>query len=126
MSPGPKILVADDHDVNRRLIERILAPHGYAVLHASNGRQAVDMAIEHIPALVLMDVRMPVMDGKDALQALRNDARTAHIPVIAVTAFATKAQLQPIIEAGFDAVVTKPIDVDTLLELVRTRVPVSR
>lgn len=123
MSPPPTILVADDHEVNRRLIERILAPHGYAIVHANNGREAVDLATQCFPALVMMDVRMPVLDGIAALRALRNDERTRGIPVIAVTAFSTKEQLEPIAAAGFEAVVTKPIDVDSLLELVKKHAP---
>jgi len=123
MTTKAAILIADDHEVNRRLLDRILSPHGFLTLHASNGKEAVDAALAHAPAVILMDIRMPIMDGLEALLALRQYERTRHIPVIAITAFATHDQLKPIADAGFDAVVTKPIDVEGLLGLVRRHIP---
>ena len=114
-----QILVVEDNARNMTLLRDVLHATGYRTLPATTGRQAVALATRHGPALVLMDVRLPDMDGTDALRILRTDPRTASIPVLAVTAQAMKGDRQRFLEAGFDGYLSKPIDVDALLAAIR-------
>jgi len=114
-----QILVVEDNARNMALLSDVLQATGYRTLQASTGRQAVTLATQHGPALVLMDIRLPDMDGTGALRLLRADARTASISVLAVTAQAMKGDRERFLEAGFDGYLSKPIDIDTLLAAVR-------
>jgi two-component system, cell cycle response regulator DivK len=114
-----QILLVEDNARNMALLRDVLHATGYQTLEASTGRQALDLASEHTPALVLMDIRLPDMDGTDALRLLRSEARTASIPVFAVTAEAMAGDRERFLEAGFDAYLAKPIDVDELLATIR-------
>lgn len=112
---GRRVLVVDDHPVNRRVIRLFLEPFECELIEAENGQQALD-ALEREPVdIVLMDVNMPVMDGLEATRRLRLDARFARLPVIALTADVMSAQIKTCLEAGCDAHVAKPIDLRNLL-----------
>ena len=87
---GEEILVVEDNEKNMKLLRDVLQATGYRTLEASTGGQALMLATEHGPALVLMDIRLPDMDGVEALGRLRMDQRTASIPVVAITAQAMK------------------------------------
>ena len=113
-----QILVVEDNEKNMKLLRDVLQATGYRTLEASTGGQALMLASEHGPALVLMDVRLPDMDGVEALRRLRMDERTASIPVLAVTAQAMKGDRERFEEAGFDGYVSKPVDIDELLTTV--------
>jgi two-component system cell cycle response regulator DivK len=115
---GEQILVVEDNAKNMTLLRDVLRVTGYRTLEASTGRQALKLATEHGPALVLMDVRLPDMDGVEALSRLRMDERTASIPVLAVTAQAMKGDSERFKEAGFDGYLSKPVDIDVLLATV--------
>jgi len=115
---GEQILVVEDNDKNMKLFRDVLQATGYRTLEASTGGQALTLAAEHGPALVLMDIRLPDMDGAEALRRLRVDGRTATIPVLAVTAQAMKGDRERFSEAGFDGYLSKPIDIDELLSAV--------
>jgi two-component system, cell cycle response regulator DivK len=80
------LLIADDQDDNRVIFSAVLTHHGYGVFLATDGREAVELAWAHSPRLILMDLKMPVMDGWEATRLLKADAATAHIPIVAVTA----------------------------------------
>jgi two-component system, cell cycle response regulator DivK len=116
---GEQILLVEDNERNVKLLRDVLRATGYRTLEASTGRQALALASGHVPALVLMDVRLPDMDGLEALRLLRLDDRTASIPVLAVTAQAMKGDRERFIEAGFDGYLSKPVDVDELLTAVQ-------
>ena len=116
---GKQILLVEDNAKNMKLLRDVLQVAGYRTLEASTGGQALMLATEHEPALVLMDIRLPDMDGAEALGRLRIDERTSTIPVVAVTAQAMKGDSERFKEAGFDGYVAKPIDIDELLETVR-------
>ena len=118
---GEQILVVEDNEKNMKLLRDVLGAAGYRVLEASTGGQALMLATEHRPALVLMDIRLPDMDGVEALSRLRMDERTASIPVLAVTAQAMKDDRERFEEAGFDAYLSKPLDIDGLLVTVDQR-----
>jgi len=105
-----KILVVEDNPTNRLLIRDVLRYYGYEVLEAADGKEGVSMASEHLPDLILMDIQMPVMDGFQAGAILKNDPKTKHIRIIALTSFAMKGDRDKIMEAGFDGYISKPID----------------
>ncbi|TAN43919.1 MAG: response regulator [Nitrospirae bacterium] len=113
-----KILIADDNDSNRRLLHDILAYYGYEVLDAENGEACISAAVEKSPDLILLDIQMPVMDGFTTARRLREDNRTCAIKLIAQTSFAMKGDSEKAREAGFDAYISKPINIDELLALV--------
>jgi two-component system cell cycle response regulator DivK len=115
---GALILVVEDNARNMTLLRDVLRATGRRTLEASTGRQALALAVEHGPALVLMDIRLPDMDGVDALRQLRLDRRTASIPVIAVTAQAMRGDRERFEAAGFDGYLSKPVDLDELLAAV--------
>jgi two-component system cell cycle response regulator DivK len=102
------ILLADDHEDNRLALLTVLEREGYHTLGAANGKQAVEVAREHMPDLVLMDLAMPVMDGRAAMQALRADQRTAGIPIVVLTAMALSVDKDRLVADGFDGLLIKP------------------
>ena len=113
------ILVVEDNERNMKLFRDILGAAGYATLEATTGAQAVELATEHRPRLVLMDVRLPDVDGVETLGRLREDDRTASIQVLAVTAQAMHGDRERFLAAGFDGYLSKPVDIVELVETVR-------
>ena len=99
---GERILVVEDNEKNMKLFRDVLQASGYGTLEATTGEHAVELALSHGPALVLMDVQLPGMDGVEALARLRGDERTASIPVLALTAQAMHGDRERFLEAGFD------------------------
>ena len=116
---GERVLIVEDNEKNMKLVRDILQATGYSPLEASSGEQALALAAEHAPALVLMDIQLPDLDGAEALQRLRSDERTAGIPVLALTAQAMQGDRERFLAAGFDGYLSKPVDVDELIETVR-------
>jgi len=113
---GNTILVAEDVDTNFQLINTMLRKMKLDVLHASNGLIALDMAAEHLPDLIIMDIQMPEMDGKEALERIRH--QQLQMPIIAVTAFALMGEEDHYLELGFDAYLSKPLSFDQLADLL--------
>jgi two-component system cell cycle response regulator DivK len=116
---GERILVVEDNEKNMKLFRDVLVATGYRTLEATTGSEAVDMASEHTPDLVLMDIQLPDLDGVQLFQRLRADARTAAIPVLAVTAQAMHGDRERFLAAGFDGYVSKPVNVRELIGIVR-------
>ena len=116
---GERVLVVEDNEMNMKLVRDILQATGYSPLEASSGEQALALAVENAPALVLMDMQLPDIDGTEALQRLRSDERTAGIPVLALTAQAMQGDRERFLAAGFDGYLSKPVDVDELIAAVR-------
>ena len=116
---GERILVVEDNAKNMKLFRDVLVATGYRTLEATTGSEALDMASEHTPDLVLMDIQLPDLDGVQALHRLRADARTAGIPVLALTAQAMSGDRERFLEAGFDGYLSKPVDVVELIQVVR-------
>lgn len=114
-----KILVVEDNEQNRILMRQILTYHGYEVLEATDGLTGLEMARAHMPALILLDIQMPVMNGFAVIRELRNNPELRKIKVIAVTSFAMKGDREKALQAGFDEYVTKPIDTRKFPELVK-------
>jgi two-component system cell cycle response regulator DivK len=111
-----RVLVVEDNERSMKLARDVLQLHGYETIGARTGAEAVVLAATQQPALVLLDVALPDMDGVETLGALRANPRTAAIPVVAVTAFAMKGDRERVLESGFDGYVAKPIDVATFVE----------
>ena len=113
------ILIVEDNEKNRKLVRDVLQHTGYKTLEAETGEDGVRLAQESSPALVLMDIQLPGMNGIEALGRLRADAKTKKIPVIAVTASAMTHDRAKIMSAGFDGYQSKPINVKEFLVAVR-------
>jgi two-component system cell cycle response regulator DivK len=112
------ILLVEDNERNRKLVRTILEFRGYEVIECEDGTPSLELARAHKPALVLMDIQLPTMDGITALGRLRADPETAAIPVVAVTASVTPGERDRVVAAGFNGYVSKPIDVSTFGEMV--------
>ena len=116
---GELILIVEDNEKNRRLVRDVLQFKGYQTIESETGEEALELARSRQPALVLMDIQLPGMDGITALRRLREDPATRGIRVIAVTASAMTQDRQTILAAGFDGYQSKPINVRTFLEAVQ-------
>jgi two-component system, cell cycle response regulator DivK len=112
------VLIVEDNEKNRKLVRDALQFKGYRTIEAETGEDGVRLAREQHPALVLMDIQLPGIDGITALGQLRADPSTRAIPVVAVTASVMQQDRQKIVNAGFDAFQGKPISVRELLETV--------
>jgi two-component system cell cycle response regulator DivK len=110
-----KILLVEDNEMNRDMLSRRLIRNGYEVVIAIDGQQGVDMALSERPALILMDMSLPVIDGWDATRRIKADAATREIPVIGLTAHAMAGDREKAIEAGCEDYDTKPIELSRLL-----------
>jgi two-component system cell cycle response regulator DivK len=110
-----KILLVEDNEMNRDMLSRRLERKGYSVTMAVDGEQAVAMAHSEIPALILMDMSLPIIDGWEATRRVKADERTKHIPIIALTAHAMQGDEQKAREAGCDDYDTKPVELPRLL-----------
>ena len=104
------ILIVEDNEKNMKLVRDVLQAKGYKTLEAVTGEDGVRLAKEHVPALVLMDIQLPGINGIEALKQMRADPVTASIPVIAVTASVMASDRRNITDAGFDGYVGKPLN----------------
>jgi two-component system, cell cycle response regulator DivK len=116
---GERVLVVEDNEKNMKLFREVLVASGYRTLEATTAGEAIDMASEQTPDLVLMDIQLPDLDGVEALRRLRADARTATIPVVALTAQAMQGDRERFLASGFDGYVSKPVNVRDLIATVR-------
>jgi CheY-like chemotaxis protein len=116
---GKRVLIVEDNEKNMKLVRDVLQATGYSTLEATTGEEAIELSLSQAPALVLMDVQLPGIDGVEALERLRQNARTASIPVLALTAQAMSGDRERFLEAGFDGYLAKPVDVGELIEAVR-------
>jgi two-component system, cell cycle response regulator DivK len=108
------ILVAEDNSVNRELIREMLEAWGFRVLEAFDGQQALETIKAEHPDLVLMDIQMPGEDGFSVVGKIRSDREVAAIPILALTAYAMRGDSEKALSAGFNAYITKPIDMPLL------------
>jgi two-component system, cell cycle response regulator DivK len=116
---GELILIVEDNEKNRRLVRDVLQFKGYQTIESETGEEGVELARSRQPALVLMDIQLPGIDGITALRQLRDDPSTRGIRVMAVTASAMTQDRQTILAAGFDGYQSKPINVKAFLEAVQ-------
>lgn len=113
------VLIVEDNELNMKLFNDLLEAHGYATVQTKNGVEAVKLAREHSPNLILMDIQLPEVSGLQVTQWLKDDPALAHIPVVAITAFAMKGDEEKIRQGGCEAYLSKPISVVKFLETVR-------
>jgi two-component system cell cycle response regulator DivK len=113
------VLIVEDNERNLKLVRDVLQVKGYTTLEAGTAEEGIKLAAERKPDLILMDIQLPGMNGIDALRALRSDASTANIPVVAVTASVMQQDRKQITEAGFNGYVGKPINIKEFLGAVR-------
>jgi CheY-like chemotaxis protein len=117
--PGELILIVEDNENNRLLVRDVLQAQGYQTMETDTAEEGIQLAVSARPALILMDIQLPRMNGIEALRHLREDPLTRDIPVIAITASAMMQDRQMIMAAGFDNYQTKPISVREFLDAVR-------
>ncbi len=122
--PGPRamtktVLIVEDNELNMKLFHDLLDAHGYKTLQTRNGMEALSLAREHRPDLILMDIQLPEVSGLEVTKWLKEDDQLRQIPVVAVTAFAMKGDEERIREGGCEAYISKPISVTMFLDTVR-------
>jgi two-component system, cell cycle response regulator DivK len=115
----PLVLIVDDNDKNRKLARDVLQVAGLATLEAATGAEGIAAAAEHMPNIVLLDLRLSDMHGVDVARALRDRARTANIPVVALSALQPGADIDWLLAEGFAGSIEKPIDIKSFPEQVR-------
>jgi len=112
VSPAMKtILQIEDNYANKRLVERVLEPHGYRLLHAPDGRSGIDTALQYQPDLILLDMGLPDMDGQTLVAILRDSVELKRTPIIALTAWPESIAVQMAANYGCDGCIAKPINV---------------
>jgi two-component system, cell cycle response regulator DivK len=116
---SPLVLVVDDFQDNREMFAEFLSLSGFRVAEASTGREAIDRGFELLPDVILMDLSLPELDGWEATRQLKNDPRTAHIPIVALTGHALADHSREAREAGCDAFLTKPCLPEVLVVEIR-------
>lgn len=109
------ILIVEDNSASRELIREILLGTGHQVFEAGNGEEALQLVREKRPDLVLLDIQLPKLDGFAVLRQLRQNPQSAHLHVVAVTAYAMRGDRERALSAGFDGYITKPIDSAALI-----------
>ena len=113
------VLVVEDNELNMKLFHDLLEAHGYNILQTKDGMDALRIAREHKPDLILMDIQLPEVSGLEVTKWIKEDEDLKSIPVIAVTAFAMKGDEEKIRDGGCEAYIAKPISVTNFLETVR-------
>lgn len=113
-----RILIVEDDRINRTLFRDVLQSQGYDTIEATNGIDGVKAAENEAPKLILMDIQLPDMDGMKAVARLKSNPATKNIPVVALTGYALKGDRERLLALGFDDYLSKPVDIDDLLEKV--------
>jgi len=113
-----KILIVEDNPQNMKLLLMTLRPHGYALLEAKDGAEALKIAVRDKPDLIIMDIQLPKVSGLEVTRMLRQMSAFNHVPIIAVTAYAMKGNKEKFIESGCDAYLSKPFNTRELPEVV--------
>jgi len=114
------ILVVEDNELNMKLFHDLLDAHGYNVVQTNDGMEALEIAREVHPDLILMDIQLPEVSGLEVTRWLKDDNDLKHIPVIAVTAFAMKGDEEKMRDGGCEAYIAKPISIPSFLETVQS------
>jgi len=112
------VMIVEDNELNMKLFNDLLESRGYRVIQTRNGLEALDLARANMPDLILMDIQLPEVSGLVVTKWLKDDDQLAHIPVIAVTAFAMKGDEERILQGGCEGYISKPISVSHFLETI--------
>jgi CheY-like chemotaxis protein len=116
-----KILVVEDNDMNMQLVEFLLEEGGYDIVKAASGEEALAITRDGTngtPDLILMDIHLPGMDGLSVVREMKSNAKTARVPILALTAHAMRGDKDRFLEAGCDGYISKPIDVKTFIAAI--------
>jgi len=124
--PAKLILIVEDNELNLKLFHDLLDAHGYATLQTRHGMEALHLAREHRPDLIIMDIQLPEVSGLEVTKWLKDDDDLRDIPIIAVTAFAMKGDEERIREGGCEAYISKPISVSGFIDTIRRFIGESR
>jgi two-component system cell cycle response regulator DivK len=114
------VLIVEDNELNMKLFNDLLEARGYATIQTRDGMEALELARNHRPDLILMDIQLPEVSGLEVTKWLREDELLAKVPVVAVTAFAMKGDEEKIREGGCEAYIAKPISVSSFLDTVKS------
>src|SRR6184192_3120827 len=117
-SAPKRILIVEDNELNMKLLNDVLEAYGYDIIKTASGAAVLELARQHQPDLILMDIQLPDISGLEAVRQLKKDEQTREIPIIAVTAFAMAGDERKTLESGCDAYVAKPIMLRPFLETV--------
>lgn len=116
---GSRVLVVEDNDMNMQLVEYLLEEGGVDIVKATSGEEALSITRNAAPFdLILMDIHLPGMDGLSVVRAMKDDTRTARVPILALTAHAMRGDKDRFLDAGCDGYISKPIDVKTFLSSI--------
>lgn len=115
-----KVMIVEDNELNMKLFRDLIEASGYGTIQTRNGLEALDLARQHKPDLILMDIQLPEVSGLDVTKWLKEDEELHPIPVIAVTAFAMKGDEERIRQGGCEAYISKPISVPGFLETIKS------
>jgi two-component system cell cycle response regulator DivK len=118
-SHHPLVLIVDDNDRNRKLARDVLRAARFRTLEAATAAECIALASEHLPDVILMDLRLPDLDGTEAARVLQAEPRTSRIPIVAVTALPLDTEDGWLFDVGFAGYITKPIDTDAFADAVR-------
>ena len=118
-----RVLIVEDNDLNMKLFHDLLEAHGYDILQTKDGLEALQLAREHHPDLILMDIQLPEVSGLEVTKWIKEDDDLKAIPIVAVTAFAMKGDEEKIREGGCEAYIAKPISIAHFLETVKRFLP---
>jgi two-component system, cell cycle response regulator DivK len=122
-SPRRKILIVEDNILNMKLFNDVLIAHGYETLQSRDGPEALLLARQHKPDLILMDIQLPEVSGLQVTKWLKEDSELQIIPVVAITAFAMKGDEEKILEGGCEGYIAKPISIASFLDIVERFLP---
>ncbi len=118
-----KVLVVEDNELNMRLFCDLLGAYGFTTFQCRDGAKAVEIARKELPDLIIMDIQLPEVSGLDITRWLKDDSKVAHIPVLAVTAFAMRADEAKVREAGCEGYLSKPIQIASFIRAVEALMP---
>ena len=113
------VLIVEDNDLNMKLFNDLLEANGYLTLKTASGTEALELAKNHRPNLILMDIQLPEVSGEVVIQWVKADESIKHIPIVAVTAFAMKGDEERILSKGCEAYLSKPISIAKFIETVK-------
>lgn len=123
MGAGPdmaqRVLIIEDNEQSLYMLTFMLEKHGYKVLQARDGREGIELADRKKPALILLDIQLPVLDGYAVARALRNNAALSQVPIIAVTSYAMFGDRERILQAGCTSYIEKPIEPETFVDQIK-------
>ena len=114
------VMIVEDNELNMKLFRDLVEATGYQTIRTRNGLEALDLARDHMPNLILMDIQLPEVSGLEVTKWLKEDDALKHIPVIAVSAFAMKGDEERIRQGGCEAYISKPISVPKFIEVIKS------